>query len=93
MKTGSYIIIKDSYHLLCVDKTVFGMATADIAEPILWCCDGLFCLIPKEVVQNIIDSNRMSQQIDLKCTPPKLYFHWSQGIPISNLAGRALMGE
>lgn len=93
MKTGYYLIIKRSSNSLLIDKTIFDLATDRKADPILWCRDGMFCLIPKEVIQNAIDRYEMSRQADLKVTSPTLSFVWNQGIPISNLAGRALVGE
>lgn len=61
--------------------------------PIVWNRDGLYCIIPREVVENAIDSLALWDKITSKTTHPKLKIIWSQGIPISNLAGRALFGE
>ncbi|KKN45299.1 hypothetical protein LCGC14_0684520 [marine sediment metagenome] len=74
--------------------SIFGlMNVEDEALPLLWCRDGEFRLIPKEVVMNAVNLSKIFQQIDLKYTPPMIFFVWSQGIPISNQAGRALIGE
>jgi len=63
-----------------------------LVSPILWCRDGEFRLIQKEVVLNLIDLAESYIQFN-KNTNPQLQIMWSQGIPISNLAGRALIGE
>lgn len=63
------------------------------ALPILWCRDGEYRVVPKEVVQNTISMVNMYAAMGGKRTPPELQITWSQGIPISNLAGRALIGE
>ena len=92
MKTSSYLIIKESGSSLFVDKAILDLATGGEIDPILWCQNGLFCLIPKEVVQNAIDLSKSFQHPNRRI-PPKLCFVWGQGIPISNLAGRVLIGE
>ena len=61
--------------------------------PILWNRDGEFCVVPKAVVQNIIDNLEMYKKLSDKTISPMITIMWSQGIPISNLAGRALVGE
>lgn len=86
-------IYKDPYDEMIVDKSIFEKITDFGAMPILWCRDGLFCVIPKEVTLNAIESVKSFQQTDMKYTPPIITIQWSQGIPISNLAGRALAGE
>ncbi len=65
-----------------------------LMSPILWCRQGEFRLIPKAVIENIIASAEIYAKLDSgKTTNPQLQIMWSQGIPISNLAGRALLGE
>jgi len=64
-----------------------------LVSPILWCRDGEFKLIQKEVVLNLIDLAEAFAKVQGNTTNPQLQIMWSQGIPISNLAGRALMGE
>ena len=93
MKIGNYLIIKEPSDTFCADGIVLDLATDKKTVPILWCRDGMFCLIPKEIIQNAIDVSGSLRDINLKRTPPKLYFFWNQGIPVSNQAGRALLGE
>jgi hypothetical protein len=61
--------------------------------PILWNRDGEFRVVPKAVVQNAIDNKTMYEKLSDKTISPMMAIMWSQGIPISNLAGRALVGE
>lgn len=61
--------------------------------PILWNCDGQFSIIRKATVENAIDIKKMHNESNSKVTIPTINIMWSQGIPISNLAGRALIGE
>ena len=68
-------------------------ATGGETDPILWCRDGHFCVIPTPVIKNAMNLRKSFLQTNLKRTPPVMFFVWSQGIPISNLAGRALIGE
>jgi len=86
--TGKFYIVNELN-----DKIKIWFITA---LPIIWNRDGQFCIIPKEVVQNAMDLHEMHQHADLadlKVTVPIISIMWSQGIPISNLAGRALVGE
>ena len=62
--------------------------------PIIWNRDGEFCVVPIAVVKNMLDSIAMYNKCSSnKTTNPVIVIMWSQGIPISNLAGRALVGE
>lgn len=63
------------------------------ALPILWCRDGEYRVVPKEVVQNAISLMNMYTAFSDKHACPSVVILWNQGIPISNQAGRALAGE
>jgi len=66
----------------------------EITMPILWCRDGLFRFIPKEVIQNVYELRKsILEAKNLKRLQPPIVIMWSQGIPISNQTGRALVGE
>ena len=69
------------------------MKTEEEALPLLWCRNGEFRLIPKEVIMNAVNLSHMFEQTEMQRVPPMLFLRWSQGIPISNQAGRALIGE
>lgn len=60
---------------------------------ILWNRDGQFSIIRKAIVENAIDIKKMHDESDSKVTIPIINIMWSQGIPISNQAGRAFVGE
>jgi hypothetical protein len=62
-------------------------------SPILWNRNGEFRIIPTPILQNIVDLLVMFRATMGNVTYPKVVIMWSQGIPISNLAGRALVGE
>ena len=64
-----------------------------IVSPILWNRNGEFRIIPIPVLQNIVDLLVAYRATKGKVTYPKVMIMWSQGIEISNLAGRALVGE
>lgn len=72
------------------DKTKAAFLTS---LPILWNRDGEFCVIPKAVVQNAIDLHKTYTQQKFKIVVPIITIMRSQGIPINNAAGRALLGE
>ena len=62
--------------------------------PIVWNRNGEFCVIPMAVVQNAVDLLNVYENLSSgKTINPTVSVIWSQGIPISNLAGRALVGE
>lgn len=61
--------------------------------PILWNRDGQFSIIRKAIVKNAIDIKKMHSESNSKVTIPTINIMWSQGIPINNQAGRALIGE
>lgn len=83
---GSFYAINESGSIIIVDDFLQ-------VVPIVWNRNGLFCIIPEAILQNTIDSNKMYDKLNNKITHPKIAIHWSQGIPISNQAGRALIGE
>lgn len=69
------------------------MKTEKEALPLLWCRDGEFRLIPKEIIMNAVDLSHIFKQTEMQRVPPMLFLRWSQGISISNQVGRALVGE
>lgn len=86
-------VFKDPHNTMIIDKVILEKITGLGTIPMLWCCDGNYCVVPKEVIDNAINNCKSFQQTDLKRTPPIVTISWSQGIPISNLAGRAMVGE
>lgn len=86
-------VYKDSHDIIIIDKSILEVIIGSGTMSMLWCRDGKYCVIPKEIILNALNSVKSFQQTDLKRTPPIITIHWSQGIPISNQAGRALVGE
>ncbi|MCK5613782.1 hypothetical protein KAR91_68590 [Candidatus Pacearchaeota archaeon] len=71
----------------------FRLNPFDKPMPVLWNKDGEFCVIPKAILQNAVDIKDMYDSSNGKITIPEVYIYWDQGITISNLAGRVLIGE
>lgn len=63
------------------------------AEPILWFNNGIFYIIPKQIVQNAIDARDMYGKFSSKTKNPSAYITWDQGIPVDPKIGYALLGE
>lgn len=84
-----FIIIKGCAPILFFN----GHKKEEFVVPMLWCKEGEFRLIPKEVMLNLYALAEAYNKTQGKTTNPKSQIVWSQGIPISNLAGRALVGE
>jgi len=84
-----FTIIKGHTPFLFFD----GHKKEEFVVPMLWCREGEFRLIPKEVMLNLYALAEAYNEIQGKTINPRPQIAWSQGIPISNLAGRALMGE
>ncbi len=61
--------------------------------PILWNRDGEYRLVPKEVVQNAINSVKAYSKMAGKITHPIVCIYWDQGVPVDNQVGRMLSGE
>ena len=62
-------------------------------EPILWCRQGMFCIIPIQIIQNAIDNLKMQKRYSGKISSPLVFFTWNQGIPVDPKIGYALLGE
>lgn len=84
-RRGKFYIVCELYNEIKANDFHHG------ALPIVWNRNGEFCVIPLAVVQNAFDS--LSYSIFEKVTNPKVVISWCQGSPISNQAGRALIGE
>lgn len=84
-------VFKDPHDTMVIDKSILEKITGFGTGPMLWCRNGLFCVIPHEVVKNALDNLALWDKVTSKTTHPNVVIMWSQGIPISNLAGRALV--
>lgn len=85
--------IPGKFYILHTLNTIFGIDPLIEALPVIWNRDGEYRIIPREAVENAVDILSMYTVFDGKRTQPTPVILWSQGIPISNLAGRALIGE
>lgn len=87
-------LINESSDTLIFDAHEISIPGEFFFGPTLWCRQGSFCIIPEAVLMNLLDNAEDYAAMDSdKTINPKLQIMWSQGIPISNLAGRALIGE
>ena len=90
---AKYLIIKNPENILPADEIIAEINNQ--AVPILWVgSEGRFRLIPKEIVQNLLDLHEALQQAkDSEYKSPPLQIVWSQGIEINNEIGRILLDE
>lgn len=86
-------IYKGSHSEIIIDKSILEKITGSGTMPLLWCRNGEYCIIPVAVVKNAIDVMSMYTISGGKRIQPTPVILWPQGVPISNLAGRALIGE
>lgn len=61
-------------------------------EPTLWYCQGMFCIIPMQIIQNAIEESEMYQKFSSDTKHPVVIITWDQGIPVDPKVGYALMG-
>ncbi|KKN69765.1 hypothetical protein LCGC14_0437110 [marine sediment metagenome] len=85
--------IKESGDTIFLAEVLLDALTGGEINPVLWCRDGQFRLVPKEVIQNAVNLYETLRQQEVKVKIPATIILWSQGIPINNAAGRALIGE
>ena len=86
-------IISNRFYILHTLKIEFEVKSPLETLPVIWNRDGEYRIIPREVVENAVDLYDMNRQQNIKILLPAAIFTWSQGISISNLAGRALVGD
>ena len=87
-----FFLINDSKDRVIINRHVIDLISE--ASPIIWNRDGRYCVIPQAAVQNAIDNVIIWEKFySNKTAAPNVVIIWSQGIPISNLAGRALINE
>jgi hypothetical protein len=60
--------------------------------PILWCREGEFRLVSREIVSNAITTSDAISKMRDKAAHPIVYVYWDQGIPVINQVGNMLMG-
>jgi len=68
--------------------------TLEKIEPILWCYQGMFCVIPIQIIQNRIYLKSAFKKFPEGRTKQcALEIIWNDGIPVDPKVGYALMGE
>jgi len=90
---GKFCIVHNSKNKIIINRDVIDGYLSE-ALPIVWNMDGKYYIIPQAVVQNAIDNVAIWEKFySDKATRPNVVILWNQGIPISNQAGRALIGN
>lgn len=92
IKEQRLLIITELSEKIIIDDYIEGLFAARRYK-VLWFREGLFCIIPKEIIQNALDLIDIYVRSGRKSTPPKIFFTWDQGIPVDPKVGYALMGE
>lgn len=85
-------IIKESSEKIIVGDHLEGLLN-NKPQRILWFREGLFCIIPREIIQNALDIIDIYVKSERKTTSPEVFFTWDQGIPVDPKVGYALLGE
>lgn len=83
-------------HFYCVSNardvlTIGAHIMADGAHPILWNNKGLFCIISRQKVKNIIDLIKDQVNLPVLNKASGNVLHWEDGTPISAKAASKLL--
>lgn len=92
IKERSLIIVTELSEKIIMDDYLEGLLNNN-SQAILWFREGLFCIIPQEIIQNALDLIDIYVRSGRKTTPPEIFFTWDQGIPVDPKVGYALFGE
>lgn len=82
-----------AFYILNTPRTKFEIRESLEHLPVVWNRFGEYRIMPREVVENAVNNLEMWNKFEGKTTCPMIAIYWDQGIPISNLAGRALINE
>lgn len=86
----SFILIDESSDRITLNNQLEKMLREKM-QPILWLRDGLFCVIPMQIIQNLL--NQIDDYIKGgRIGKLKLYINWSQGKFISHDITHFLIG-
>lgn len=88
----SLIVVIELSDKIIMDDYLEGLLN-NRAHRILWFRKGLFCMIPKEIIQNALDLIDAYVKSSRKTKSPIITITWDQGIPVDPKVGYALMGE
>ena len=87
------IIIKESTEKITVSDQLEALLCFNKLYVFLWFREGLFCIIPEEIISNALDLINIYVKSNRKISSPEIFFTWDQGIPVDPKVGYALMGE
>lgn len=87
------IIVKESSEKITVGDHLEALLCFNKLYVFLWFREGLFCIIPEEIIHNALDLIEIYIKSNRKTTPPEIFFTWDQGIPVDPKVGYALLGE
>jgi hypothetical protein len=77
----SLILIDESSDRITLNNQLEGMLRKEM-RPVLWFRDGLFCIVHREILKNMLDT----------VMPFEQWIHWSQGLQIGFEEGMILSG-
>ena len=81
----SFIMVTESSGTIIVDDYLEGLLRKEV-RPILWFRDGLFCVVPAEILMNVLDFP------NIYAGKPRLTVDWSQGFLLPHDAGHMFIG-
>lgn len=87
------IIVKGLSEKIIVDDQLEALLCFNKLYVFLWFREGLFCIIPEEIINNALNLIDIYVKSGRKTTPPEIFFIWDQGIPVDPKVGYALLGE
>lgn len=88
------IIPKEFYYISHAHDTLkfaTNSRAAITALPILWCNKGLYCIISRQKVQNILDAIKDQGNLPVLNQKQVDMFHWDDGEPITARAAAMLL--
>ena len=86
----SFIMVTESSGTIIVDDYLEGLLRKEV-RPILWCRDGLFCVVPAEILMNVLETI----DVFIKAGNSKSYIArltWGQGYLLPYDVGHILIG-
>lgn len=92
MRDGDSLPLRELHKGMTRDKSRIGSALDNCTLNILWNNRGMWGLIPKATVTNVLKTYRDFEKLRgvYKDRPPKLAFNWNETIPVSSPLGRIL---
>ncbi|GAG85602.1 unnamed protein product [marine sediment metagenome] len=76
------IVVKEFYYINHSHDTL-SISSLTVVRPILWCNKGLFCIISRQKVQNIVELKQDQKNLPTLNKMGGGIFHWEDGEPIT----------